>query len=59
MTELYTCRFAIAGGDIDAVLGDIDQRTPVWTIQKVQINKKIEPQTIKSSTSAVVKAAWQ
>jgi hypothetical protein len=59
MTEVYTCRFALANGDIDAVLGDVDQRAPVWTIQKVQINKKIEPQTIKSATSAVVRAAWQ
>jgi len=59
MTELYGCRFTLKSGDYDAVLGDIDMSTPVWTIVKAQINKKIEPQTIKSTTIAVLSTVWR
>jgi len=58
LTELYTCRFAFPG-EADAVLGELDSSTPVWTIQQVQLNKKVEPPTIKSSLTAVVKTVWQ
>ena len=50
LTELYTCRFGPLG-DADAVLGDLDTSGAIWTIRKVLINKKVEPQTIK--------AVWQ
>ena len=58
LTELYACRFG-SDGEADAVLGDFDTGQPVWTIRKVLINKKTEPQTIKSLAIAAVKAAWQ
>jgi hypothetical protein len=57
MVELYTCRFAPPGGD--AVLGDIDTRAPVWTIQQASLNKRMPPLSIKQLVSAVVKTAWQ
>lgn len=41
------------------MLGDLDSSAPVWTIRKVLINKKAEPQTIKSLTIAAVKTVWQ
>ena len=56
--ELYSCRFGSAG-EADAVLGDLDDSAPVWTIQKVLINKKVDPQTIKSLMIASVKTVWQ
>jgi hypothetical protein len=58
LTELYTCRFG-SDGEADAVLGDFDTSQPVWTIRKVLINKKTDPQTIKSLAIAAVKAVWQ
>ena len=58
LIEVYTCRFGPLG-DADAVLGDLDASAPVWTIRKVLINKKAEPQTIKAVTIAAVKAVWQ
>lgn len=58
LTEIYTCRFGPLG-DADAVLGDLDTSGAVWTIRKVMINKKVEPQTIKAVTIAAVKAVWQ
>ena len=57
MAELYTCRFAPPG--YDAVLGEIDTRAAVWTIQQVSLNKRAPPLSIKQLTSAVVKTAWQ
>lgn len=57
MIELYTCRFAPPGAD--AVLGEIDARAPVWTIQQASLNKRALPLSIKQLTSAAVKAAWQ
>lgn len=56
--ELYGCRFGSAG-EADALLGDLDDSAPVWTIQKVLINKKVEPQTIKSLMIAAVKTVWE
>jgi len=58
LAEIYTCRFA-APGEADAVLGELDASTPVWTIQQVLINKKIEPPTIKSLLAAPVKTVWR
>jgi hypothetical protein len=58
LSEIYTCRFGPLG-DADAVLGDLDASTAVWTIRKAMINKKVEPQTIKAVTIAAVKAVWQ
>jgi len=58
LSEIYTCRFGPLG-DADAVLGDLDASTAVWTIRKAMINKKVEPQTIKAMTIAAVKAVWQ
>lgn len=58
LTESYTCRFGPLG-DADAVLGDLDTSGAIWTIQKVMINKKVEPQTIKAVTIAAIKTAWQ
>ena len=58
LVELYTCKFGPDGG-ADAVLGDLDASEPVWTIRKVLINKKTEPQTIKSFAMAAVKAVWE
>ena len=55
--ELYGCRFGSAG-EADAVLGDLDDSAAVWTIHKVLINKKVEPQTIKSLMIAAVKTVW-
>jgi hypothetical protein len=57
LVELYTCRFAPPGSD--AVLGEIDIHTPVWTIQQASLNKRMPPLSIKQLTSAVVKTAWQ
>jgi hypothetical protein len=57
MSEQYVCRFAAS--DADAVLGGLDASQPVWTIQKVLLNKKVEPQTIKAATIAPVKTVWQ
>jgi hypothetical protein len=56
--ELYTCTYGSAG-PADAVLGDLDASTPVWTIHKVLINKKAEPQTVKSLAIAPVRTVWQ
>lgn len=56
--EIYGCRFG-SSGDADAVLGDLDAGTAVWTIQKVLLNKKVEPQTIKSLMVVPVKTVWQ
>jgi hypothetical protein len=58
LIELYTCRFG-SDGQADAVLGDLDDSGPIWTIRKVLINKKSEPQTIKSIVMAPVKAVWK
>lgn len=57
MVELYTCRFAPPGSD--AVLGEIDTQTPIWTIQQASLNKRMPPLSIKQLVSAVVKTAWQ
>jgi len=57
-SELYVCKYA-AGGEADAVLGDLDSSHPVWTVHKVLINKKTEPQTIKSLVVASVRTVWQ
>jgi hypothetical protein len=57
-TELYGCNY-VAGGEADALLGDLDSAGPVWTVHKVMINKKTEPQTIKSLVVASVRTAWQ
>lgn len=56
--ELYACKYGSAG-EADAVLGEIDSTAAVWTIHKVLINKKTEPQTIKSLAIASVRAVWQ
>jgi hypothetical protein len=56
--ELYACKFGSAG-DADAVLGDLDSSAPLWTVQKVMINKKAEPQTIKSVVVASVRTVWR
>lgn len=56
--ELYGCKYA-PGGEADAVLGDLDSSAPVWTIHKVLINKKAEPQTIKALVVASVRTVWQ
>lgn len=58
VVELYGCRFGSAG-EADAVLGDLDGSAPVWTIRKVLINKKTEPQTIKSLMMASVRTVWR
>jgi hypothetical protein len=58
LTEIYTCRFALPG-EADAVLGELDASTPVWTIQQVGLNKKVEPVTIKSLLAAPVKTVWR
>jgi hypothetical protein len=57
LTELYSCRFG-SDGPADALLGDFDTSQPVWTIRKVLINKKTDPQTIKSFAMAAVKTVW-
>ncbi len=57
-TEIYTCKFAFSG-EADGVLGELDSSTPVWTIQQVLINKKVEPPTIKSALTSPVKTVWQ
>jgi hypothetical protein len=59
MVELFSCHFSLASGDADAALGDLDASKSVWTIVKAQINKKIEPQTIKSAATAAVSTVWQ
>jgi hypothetical protein len=56
--EVYACRFG-SSGEADAVLGDLDSSAAVWTIQKVLLNKKVEPQTVKSLMVAPVKTVWQ
>ena len=56
--EVYGCRFG-ASGDADAVLGDVDSSGAVWTIQQVLLNKKVEPQTVKSLMVAAVRTVWQ
>jgi hypothetical protein len=58
LAEIYTCQFA-EPGEADAVLGELDASTPVWTIQQVLINKKVEPPTIKSVLAAPVKTVWR
>jgi len=58
LSEIYTCKFA-APGEADAVLGELDASTPVWTIQQVALNKKVEPVTIKSVLTAPVKTVWR
>ena len=58
LVELYTCKFGADGG-ADAVLGDLDASQVVWTIRKVLINKKTEPQTIKSFAMTPVKTVWE
>lgn len=57
MFEIYTCRFAPPGAD--AVLGELDSSTSVWTIQQAQLNKRMPPLSIKQLTSAAVKTVWQ
>jgi len=57
LLELYTCRFAPPGSD--AVLGEINTQTPIWTVQQASLNKRMPPLSIKQLTSAVVKTAWQ
>jgi hypothetical protein len=58
LTELYSCRWG-TDGDADAVLGELDASQPVWTIRKVLINKKVDPQTIKSFTVVPVATVWE
>ena len=58
LLEVYACRFALPG-EADAVLGDLAPGHPLWTIQQVLINKKIEPPTIKSTLIVPVKSVWQ
>ncbi|HUL74083.1 MAG TPA: hypothetical protein VLT86_13335 [Vicinamibacterales bacterium] len=58
MTELYTCRFALPG-EADGVLGELDSSGPVWTIQQVSLNKKMDPPIIKSLVVAAVRTVWQ
>ncbi len=58
VTELYSCHFTNAGL-ADAALGDLDSSTPVWTIREVQLNKKAEPPSIKSTSIVPVKTVWQ
>lgn len=58
LAEIYTCKFALPG-QADAVLGELDSSTPVWTIQQVLLNKKVEPPTIKSLLTATVRTVWQ
>lgn len=57
LSELYSCRYG-TDGDADAVLGELDASQPVWTIRKVLINKKVDPQTIKSFTITPVTQVW-
>jgi len=56
--ELYACKYGSAG-EADAVLGDLDSSQPVWTVHKVLINKKTDPQTVKSLVVASVRTVWQ
>ena len=58
VTEIYSCKWVFPG-EADAVLGELDSSTPVWTIQQVTLNKKVEPPTIKSLLTAPVKTVWQ
>ena len=58
LTELYSCKWG-TDGNADAVLGELETSLPVWTIRKVLINKKVDPQTIKSFVVAPVKTVWQ
>jgi hypothetical protein len=58
VTEIYSCKWMFPG-EADAVLGELDSSTPVWTIQQVTLNKKVEPQTIKSLLTAPVKTVWR
>jgi hypothetical protein len=56
--EVYACRFAAVGDDA-VILGEIDRSAPVWTVQKVQLNKKMIPPSIKSLDIVSIAAAWQ
>ena len=58
LTELYTCKWVMAS-EADGVLGELNASGPVWTIQQVLLNKKVEPPTIKSLLTAAVKTVWQ
>jgi len=58
LTEIYNCQWVMAS-EADGVLGDLDASAPVWTIQQVWLNKKVEPMTIKSLLTAPVKTVWQ
>jgi hypothetical protein len=58
LTEIYSCKWMMAS-EADAVLGELDASAPVWTIQQVLLNKKVEPMTIKSLLTAPVKTVWQ
>jgi len=58
LIEIYSCKWVMAS-EADGVLGDLDSSAPVWTIQQVLLNKKVEPPTIKSLLTAPVKTVWQ
>ena len=58
MSEIYSCKWVFPG-EADGVLGELDSSTAVWTIQQVTLNKKVEPQTIKSLLTAPVKTVWR
>ena len=58
LTEIYSCKWVMAS-EADGVLGDLDSSAPVWTIQQVWLNKKVEPMTIKSLLTAPVKTVWR
>ena len=58
MVERYECKFG-TDGPADSVLGDLDSTTPIWTISKCQLNKKMDPPTIKWNNSVAVKTVWQ
>jgi hypothetical protein len=56
--ELYACKYGSAG-ESDGVLGELDAGSAVWTVHRVLLNKKSEPQTIKSLAIASVRTVWQ
>ena len=58
LIEVFGCRFA-QPADADGTLGDLDASRDVWTLQKVLLNKKVEPQTIKSVMMTPIATAWQ
>jgi len=58
LTEIYSCKWVMAN-EADGVLGELDSSAPVWTIQQVLLNKKVEPPTIKSLLTAPVRTVWQ